>query len=109
MVKDFSVEIPVKIAHELQELLTYIKSNASNYIISENDTFDELFKKYKLELELTSKLEYLKMYSNFIKTESQIDYQTIKDVIIEDQFINTCNQIMKKKAQDICTKSCISK
>ena len=49
------------------------------------------------------------MYSNFIKTESQIDYQTIKDVIIEDQFINTCNQIMKKKAQDICTKSCISK
>ena len=49
MVKDFSVEIPVKMAHELQELLTYIKSNASNYIISENDTFDELFKKYKLE------------------------------------------------------------
>lgn len=109
MVKDFSIEIPVKMSHELQELLTYMKLNVSNCIINENDTFENLFKKYKYELELTSKLEYLKMYSNFIKIESQIDYQTIKDIIIEDKFIDTCDQIMKKKSQDICTKSCISK
>ncbi|ORD94387.1 hypothetical protein ECANGB1_774 [Enterospora canceri] len=106
MPKDYSVEIPIELAHEIQSFITHVKAHEYSECTRKADgssTFKDLIKKYKYEMGLTYKLEYLKTYADIMKIEAEKEYKKMKETIAKDELIRICERLNEKETQYVDT------